>query len=80
MSGIAIDAQSAQLIGQTIGAIAQTAGAGPVPSLLLQCGVALAIRLTDAGYECPDLETLRAKAQEVADAKPLSDHEGPVQE
>lgn len=80
MSLISIDAQSASLIGQTVGAIAQAAGAGPVPSLLLQTGVALAARLMDAGYECPDLETLRAKQQEVADAKPLCNTEGQVQE
>lgn len=60
-----IDATTAQLIGNTCAEIATVAGISTANAGLIACGVALAVRLTDAGYEAPSLEALRNLQAEI---------------
>jgi hypothetical protein len=66
MEPIIIDSATAQVMSDTCVHISRLAGASPGVALLIGCGVALAGRLSQAGYEVPALETLKKLEAEIA--------------
>ena len=66
MSEIKIDAGTAQAISNTCAEIAVVAGVNPLFAGLIGCGVALAARLSDAGYAVPSLGELQRLQDKLA--------------
>jgi len=73
-----VDKETADAAGGLVAAVVFAAGAttlSPIVGVLVPLALRLADRLCDAGYEVLDVETLRAKAQAMADLSDLETEE-----